>query len=116
MKAPYTLASLKVASQDPAENGKMYICPDSLAADKEGIIYDIVELNGKHNNVAFSLRNTGNDGEFLIESNGPSSAIGSFTGAWIKITTMFLYWLDLLMKTETIILATVLILHWIQNM
>ena len=85
LKAPYTLASLKIASQDPAENGKMYICPDSLAADKEGIIYDIVELNGKHNNVAFSLRNTGNDGEFLIESNGPSSAIGSFTGAWIKI-------------------------------
>ena len=85
LKAPYTLASLKVASQDPAENGKMYICPDSLAPEKEGIIYDLVELDGKHNNVAFSLRNTGNDGEFLIESNGPSSAIGSFTGAWIKI-------------------------------
>ena len=63
----------------------MYICPDSLAPEKEGIIYDLVELDGKHNNVAFSLRNTGNDGEFLIESNGPSSAIGSFTGAWIKI-------------------------------
>ncbi len=85
LKAPYTLASLKVASQDPAENGKMYICPDSLAPEKKGIIYDLVELDGKHNNVAFSLRNTGNDGEFLIESNGPSSAIGSFTGAWIKI-------------------------------
>ena len=85
LKAPYTLASLKIASQDPAENGKMYICPDSLAPEKEGIIYDLVELDGKHNNVAFSLRNTGNEGEFLIESNGPSSAIGSFTGAWIKI-------------------------------
>ena len=85
LKAPYTLASLKLASKNPAENGRLYICPDSLAPEKEGIIYDLVELDGKHNNVAFSLRNTGDGEEFLIESNGPSSAIGSFTGAWVKI-------------------------------
>ncbi len=88
LKAPYTLESIKVASVDPAENGKMYICPDSLAADKEGIIYDIVELDGTHNNVAFSLRNTGDDeNSFLIESNDDRglSQIGSFAGAWVKI-------------------------------
>ena len=88
LKAPYTLESIKVASVDPAENGKMYICPDSLAADKEGIIYDIVELDGTHNNVAFSLRNTGDtEDSFLIESNDDFgfSQIGSFAGAWVKI-------------------------------
>ena len=101
LKYPYTLASLKLVSQDPAENGKMYICPDSLAPEKKGIIYDIVPLDGKHNNAVFSFRNTGDaEGEngessFLIESNDSAnkdgkpysqfSGVGSFAGAWIKI-------------------------------
>ena len=84
LKAPYTLASLKL--EDP--NGDLYICPDSLAKEKEGIIYDIVKLDGTHNNAAFSLRNTGDaDDTFMIESNdvAGNSAIGSFEGAWVKI-------------------------------
>ena len=84
LKAPYTLASLKL--EDP--NGDLYICPDSLVKEKEGIIYDIVKLDGTHNNAAFSLRNTGDaDDTFMIESNdvAGNSAIGSFEGAWVKI-------------------------------
>ena len=96
-----TLESLKMEAKDGS--GMKYICPDSLAKDQEGKIYTLVELNGKHNNAAFSLRNTGDaEGEngessFLIESNdcynNPEtgepmsiySKVGSFAGAWIKI-------------------------------
>lgn len=88
LKNGYTLASIKEASVDASENGKLYIRPDYLAADKEGVVYDIVPLDGKHNNVAFSLRNTGDEeNSFMIESNDNQgfSGIGSFTGAWIKI-------------------------------
>ena len=45
------------------------------------------ELDGKHANYAFSLRLINEDPEkdFLIESKGEGSAIGSFKGAWVKV-------------------------------
>ena len=74
-----------------------------MSKDSAGVVYDLITLTGKHNNVAFALRNTGDaEGEngessFLIESNdcynNPEtgepmsiySKVGSFAGAWIKI-------------------------------
>ena len=97
LKYPYTLESIKEASKDASENGKMYINPLFLSEDSLGKVYDIVPLDGKHNNAVFSFRNTGDDeGSFLIESNdAPNkadgtpqsyySAVGSYAGAWIKI-------------------------------
>ena len=96
LKYPYTLDSIKLVSTDKSENGKKYIDPTKLAEDQKGKIYDIVPLDGKHNNAVFSFRNTGDDeGSFLIESNDSAnkdgkphsefSGIGSFAGAWIKI-------------------------------
>ena len=98
LKAPYTLESIKEASVDPADNGKKFINPLYLSEDSLGKVYDIVPLNGKHNNVAFALRNTEDaEGSFVIESNdlyndpetglpqSKYSKIGSFAGAWIKI-------------------------------
>ena len=98
LKAPYTLESIKEASVDPADNGKKFINPLYLSKDSLGKVYDIVPLNGKHNNVAFALRNTEDaEGSFVIESNdlyndpetglpqSKYSKIGSFAGAWIKI-------------------------------
>ena len=93
-----TLESIKEASVDPADNGKKFINPLYLSEDSLGKVYDIVPLNGKHNNVAFALRNTEDaEGSFVIESNdlyndpetglpqSKYSKIGSFAGAWIKI-------------------------------
>ena len=98
LKAPYTLESIKEASVDPADNGKKFINPLYLSEDSLGKVYDIVPLDGKHNNVAFALRNTEDaEGSFVIESNdmynnpktglpqSKYSKIGSFAGAWIKI-------------------------------
>ena len=98
LKAPYTLESIKEASVDPADNGKKFINPLYLSEDSLGKVYDIVPLDGKHNNVAFALRNTEDaEGSFVIESNdlyndpetglpqSQYSKIGSFAGAWIKI-------------------------------
>ncbi len=98
LKYPYTLESIKEASVDPADNGKKFINPLYLSEDSLGKVYDIVPLNGKHNNVAFALRNTEDaEGSFVIESNdlyndpetglpqSKYSKIGSFAGAWIKI-------------------------------
>ena len=93
LKAPYTLASIKVASEDPADNGKMFIRPDYLAPANAGIVYDAIVLDGTHNNAAFALRNTDDpngqeEGEFIIESNdiNNKSQIGAFAaGAWLKI-------------------------------
>ena len=103
LKAPYTLDMIMEASADQAENGKKYIVPTYLSKDSAGVVYDLITLTGKHNNVAFALRNTGDaEGEngessFLIESNdcynNPEtgepmsiySKVGSFAGAWIKI-------------------------------
>ena len=96
LKYPYTLESIKEASKDASENGKMYINPLFLSEDSLGKVYDIVPLDGKHNNAVFSFRNTGDDeGSFLIESNDAAnkdgkpyslySAVGSYAGAWIKI-------------------------------
>ena len=101
LKAPYTLDMIMDASANEAENGKKYIRPTYLSKDSAGVVYDLITLTGKHNNVAFALRNTGDaEGEngessFLIESNdAPNengkphsiySKVGSFAGAWIKI-------------------------------
>ena len=68
-----------------------------LSKDSAGVVYDLITLTGKHNNVAFALRNTGDtegtngESSFLIESNDTPngitgySKVGSFAGAWIKI-------------------------------
>ncbi len=93
LKYPYTLASIKEEAKDGS--GK-YIIPTFLSKDSLGKVYDIVPLDGKHNNAVFSFRNTGDDeGSFLIESNDAAnkdgkpysiySKVGSFAGAWIKI-------------------------------
>lgn len=83
------LNDYKVASEDPAENGRLYIIPTFFSKDNEGAdkVWTAVKLDGKHNNVAFSLRNTGDAEEsVMIESNYKGeSKIGSFSGAWIKI-------------------------------
>lgn len=66
LKAPYTLASISVKDVD----GTSYVLPPYLSKDSLGVVYDIVDLNGEHNNAAFSLRYVGdteNDG-FLLES------------------------------------------------
>ena len=100
LKYPYTLASIKEEAKDGS--GKLFINPLFLSEDSLGKVYDIVPLDGKHNNAVFSFRNTGDaEGEngessFLIESNdAPNkadgtpqsyySAVGSYAGAWIKI-------------------------------
>ena len=98
-----TLASLKMEAKDGS--GMKYICPDSLAKDQEGKIYTLVELNGMHNNAAFSLRNTGDaDNTFMLESNDTPtgvkgySKVGSFAGAWVKVINgvpvLAKYWND----------------------
>ena len=99
LKAPYTLDMINMVAADGS--GKKYIKPTYLSKDSAGVVYDLITLTGKHNNVAFALRNTGDaEGEngessFLIESNdAPNengkphsiySKVGSFAGAWIKI-------------------------------
>ena len=99
LKYPYTLASIKEEAKDGS--GKLFINPLFLSEDSLGKVYDIVPLDGKHNNAVFSFRNTGDaEGEngessFLIESNDSAnkdgkphsefSGVGSFAGAWIKI-------------------------------
>ena len=99
LKAPYTLDMIKEEAQDGS--GMKIINPLYLSEDSLGKVYDIVPLDGKHNNAVFSFRNTGDDegenGEssFLIESNDSAnkdgkpysefSGVGSFAGAWIKI-------------------------------
>ena len=99
LKYPYTLASIKEEAKDGS--GKLFINPLFLSEDSLGKVYDIVPLDGKHNNAVFSFRNTGDaEGEngessFLIESNDRAnvdgkpasyySAVGSYAGAWIKI-------------------------------
>ena len=77
-----TLASIKKADK----NGKLYVDPMFFDKANEGKKYEVVKLDGKHNNVAFSFREVG-DGNFLIESNDIAgySKIGSFGGAWIKL-------------------------------
>ena len=56
----------------------------------DATVFDKKELNGKHADYVFSLRLINEDAEkdFLIESNddkNPNVAIGSFTGAWVKV-------------------------------
>ena len=86
MKDGNQLADWKEGAVDNSGN---YIVPAFFNAENEGKIYHKVVLNGKHNNVAFSFRNTGyEDGGFLIESNdidNEYAQIGSFAGAWVKI-------------------------------
>ena len=84
LKNGTTLESIKEADK----SGKLYVKPSFFAAENEGKMYDIVKLDGKHNNAAFSFRETGDANDsFLIESNDIAgmSQIGSFAGAWIMI-------------------------------
>ena len=80
-----TLASIKKADK----NGKLYVDPMFFNKANEGKKYNVVKLDGKHNNAAFSFRETGDaDNSFLIESNDiyNESMIGSFgAGAWIEV-------------------------------
>ena len=79
-----TLASIKKADK----TGKLYVDPMFFNKANEGKKYDVVKLDGKHNNAAFSFREVGDaDGNFLIESNdiNGKAQIGSFGGAWIQI-------------------------------
>ena len=78
-----TLASIKKADK----TGKLYVDPMFFDKANEGKKYNVVKLDGKHNNAAFSFREVG-DGNFLIESNdlNDNAMIGSFgAGAWIKL-------------------------------
>ena len=71
-----------------ADNSGNYIVPAFFNAENNDKIYKKVVLDGKHNNVAFSFRNTGDEDEsFLIESNDldGKAGIGKFTGAWVKL-------------------------------
>ncbi len=80
-----TLASIKKADK----NGKLYVDPMFFDKANEGKKYKVVKLDGKHNNAAFSFRETGDaDNSFLIESNDiyNEAMIGSFgAGAWIEV-------------------------------
>ncbi len=60
------------------------VAPETFA---DATVFDKKKLDGKHANYAFSLRLINEDPEkdFLIESKGEGSAIGSFKGAWVKV-------------------------------
>ena len=94
LKAPYTLESIKEAAADGS--GDMIINPLFLSADSLGKVYDIVPLDGKHNNAVFAFRNTGDEyNSIMLESNDSAnkdgkpysvySGVGSFAGAWVKL-------------------------------
>ena len=95
LKAPYTLESIKEAAADGS--GDKIINPLFLSADSLGKVYDIVPLDGKHNNAVFAFRNTGDEySSIMLESNDmPNDAegkpqskfsdVGSFAGAWVKL-------------------------------
>lgn len=59
------------------------IAPETFA---DGNVLKKVLLNGTHSLYAFSLRLINEDAakDFLIESKGEGSAIGSFKGSWVK--------------------------------
>ncbi len=85
MKDGNSLNDYKVAATD---NSGDYIIPSFFDAANNGKVYNKVALDGTHNNVAFSFRNTGDEDEsFLIESNdlNNQAGIGMFTGAWVKL-------------------------------
>ena len=95
LKAPYSLKSISVKDE---LDGTSYVLPPYLSADSAGVVYDVIPLDGTHNNAAFSLRYVGDsetDG-FLLESYDYGikqadgtvkhySKIGSFEGAWVKL-------------------------------
>jgi len=87
LKNGTTLASIKEEAKDGS--GMKYVKPSFFDKANQGKLYDVVELNGEHNNVAFSFRETGDaEKSFLIESNDMynNAMIGSFgAGAWIKL-------------------------------
>jgi len=79
-----TLASIKKADK----GGKLYVDPMFFDKANEGKMYSVVKLDGKHNNAAFSFRETGDAvNSVMIESNDAKNKaqIGSFGGAWIKL-------------------------------
>ena len=95
LNAPYTLESIKEVAADGS--GDKIINPLFLSADSLGKVYDIVPLDGKHNNAVFAFRNTGDEyNSIMLESNDmPNDAegkpqskfsdVGSFAGAWVEL-------------------------------
>ena len=95
LNAPYTLESIKEVAADGS--GDKIINPLFLSADSLGKVYDIVPLDGEHNNAVFAFRNTGDEySSIMLESNDmPNDAegkpqhkfsdVGSFAGAWVKL-------------------------------
>ena len=95
LNAPYTLESIKEVAADGS--GDKIINPLFLSADSLGKVYDIVPLDGEHNNAVFAFRNTGDEyNSIMLESNDmPNDAegkpqhkfsdVGSFAGAWVKL-------------------------------
>ena len=86
MKDGNKLEDWKEAATD---GSGIFLNPDFFEVKKnDGKVYDIVELDGKHNNVAFSFRETGDEeNSILIESNDiyNTAAVGRFAGSWVKI-------------------------------
>lgn len=86
MKEGNTLDEWK---EKEAHGPRMFLKPEFFDKKNVDKVYMIVKLDGKHNNVAFSFRETGDEDEsFLIESNdmdNSKSKIGGFGGAWIKL-------------------------------
>lgn len=86
MKEGNTLDEWK---EKEAHGPRMFLKPEFYDKKNVDKVYKIVKLDGKHNNVAFSFRETGDEDEsFLIESNdikNTNSKIGGFGGAWIKL-------------------------------
>ena len=70
-------------------SGKSYVLPSFFDEANKGEKYEVIALDGKHNNAAFSLRlvDDAEAQDFYLEShsNEGESAIGSFKGAWVKL-------------------------------
>ena len=68
-------------------SGKSYVLPSFFDEANKGEKYEVIALDGKHNNAAFSLRlvDDAEAQDFYLESCGEGSAIGSFKGAWVKL-------------------------------
>jgi len=70
-------------------SGKSYVLPSFFDEANKGEKYEVIALNGQHNNAAFSLRlvDDAESQDFYLEShsNAGESAIGSFEGAWVKL-------------------------------
>ena len=83
LKYPYTLESIKEEAKDGS--GK-YIIPTFLSKDSLGKVYDIVPLDGKHNNAVFcAWIKIHNNVPVLAKyySNDGNHNTGDFTDDWV---------------------------------